>query len=325
MERIAIVGCGSMGRRHLQNVHYLGWTDVLVCDPSPVALPALAEPCAVRCYTSLEAVLEQEPTIVVVTAPSQVHVEVALAAAQANCHLFIEKPLAHTLVGLDTLLWETRQRRLITMVGCNMRFHPGPRQVKQWLEEGVVGRVLSARLHTGSYLPGWRPQQDYRQSYSASPVWGGAVLDCIHELDLALWLLGAARLVAAVTRPATSLGLETDGLAEMLLEHTTGAISSVHVNFVQRNYRRSIEIIGSSGSIAWDFHTASIDRYGADGTLVQRIQPPVAWQLNDMYVDEMAYFLRCVHAGEATCNPVARAAQTLALALAARKTSCVQW
>lgn len=319
MERVAIVGCGSIGRRHLQNVQHLGYTDVLVCDPSPVVLQALAEHQAVRCYTSLEALLEQEPTIVVVTTPSQVHVEVALAAAQAHCHLFIEKPLSHSLDGLDALLWETRQRRLSTMVGCNMRFHPGPRQVKQWLDAGVVGQVLSARLHTGSYLPRWRPQQDYRQSYSASPVWGGAVLDCIHELDLALWLLGEAQLVAAMTRPATPLGLHTDGLAEMLLEHTGGAISSVHVNFVQRNYRRSIEIIGSSGSIVWDFNAASVDLYGEDGTLVQHIQQPVAWQLNDMYVDEMAYFLRCVHTGEVTCNTVERAMQTLKMALAARE------
>ena len=152
---------------------HLGYTDVLVCDPSPVALQALAEQQAVRCYTSLEALLEQEPTLVVVTAPSQAHVEVALAAARANCHLFIEKPLSHSLDGLDALLWETRQRRLITMVGCNMRFHPGPLQVKQWLDAGVVGQVLSARLHTGSYLPRWRPQQDYRQSYSASPCGAG--------------------------------------------------------------------------------------------------------------------------------------------------------
>jgi predicted dehydrogenase len=318
MQRLAIVGCGSIGRRHLQNVQHLGYTDVLVCDPNPAALQDLAVPYAVQCSTNLEALLQQEPTVVVVAAPSQVHLAVALMAARAHCHLFIEKPLAHTLLGLDTLLQETRRRRLITMVGCNMRFHPGPLQVKRWLEAGVIGQVLSARLHTGSYLPRWRPQQDYRQSYSASAAWGGAVLDCIHELDLALWLLGTARLTAAVTRPATSLGLATDGLAELLLEHSSGAISSVHVNFVQRNYRRSIEIIGSTGSIAWDIHAGGVELYGEDGTLVRRRQQPARWQLNDMYVDEMAYFLRCVQAGEATCNGIERAMQTLELALTAR-------
>ena len=54
---------------------------------------------------------------------------------------------------------------------------------------------------------------------------------------------------------------------------------------------------------------------------MQRLQQPVAWQLNDMYVDEMTYFLRCVHTGEATCNTVERAAQTLEMALAARERS----
>lgn len=318
MSRIAVLGCGSIGRRHLQNLQQLGYTDVIVFDPIPEALRAVDTRGTVHCCARLADVWTRKPMVVLITTPSHVHVEVALEAAQHNCHLFIEKPLSHSLDCLDTLLYAVRQRHLVTMVGCNMRFHPGPLQVKQWLEAGRVGKVLSARFHTGSYLPRWRPQQDYRQSYSASPVWGGAVLDCIHELDLALWLLGAAHLRAAVLRPATTLDLQTDGLAELLLEHTSGALSSVHLNFVQRNCHRSIEIIGSTGTIAWDFNAACVDLYDENGVLAQHSTQPVAWQLNDMYLDEMAYFMDCVHAGETTCNTVAVAAQTLKIALAAR-------
>jgi predicted dehydrogenase len=199
-----------------------------------------------------------------------------------------------------------------------MRFHPGPAQVKHWLESGAIGQVLSARLQTGSYLPRWRPQTDYRQSYSSSTTWGGAVLDCIHELDLALWLLGKARLAAALTRPAASLGLETDGLAEILLEHAGGAISSVHLNFVQRNYRRGIQVIGSAGSIEWEWSAARADLYGPEGEVIESAPHPMEWQVNDMYLDELRHFLTCVQAGRQTVNPLAAAADTLRLALAVR-------
>lgn len=319
MERVAVIGCGSIGRRHLRNLQSLGYTDLLVVESNSAIRAQVTTHHNVLCYTTLDEALAQEPAVVIVATPSQTHSTVALAAAQRGCHLLIEKPLSHTLEGLDALCHVVRQQRLITLVGCNMRFHPGPAQVYHWLQAEQVGEVLGARFHTGSYLPRWRPQQDYRDSYSASPHWGGAVLDCIHELDLALWLLGEARLVASVTRPASVLGLQTDGLAELLLEHTSGAIASVHLNFVQRNYQRRIEIIGSTGTIIWDITLASVELYGADGILAQRVSQPAAWQINDMYVDEMAYFLRCVRQGEITTNPLETAMQTLAIALAAKR------
>ncbi len=201
-----------------------------------------------------------------------------------------------------------------------MRFHPGPALLKQWLESGIIGDVLSARLHTGSYLPAWRPQQDYRAGYSASPAHGGALLDCIHEIDLALWLLGPASLHSSLVRPATSLGLETDGMAELLLAHQNGAFSSVHLNFVQRNYQRRIEIIGSEGTLAWDFTTGETIHYNASGAAAQSVRQPDDWQVNQMYRDELAYFLACVESNAPTFNSVSDATQTLRLALQARST-----
>ena len=121
-----------------------------------------------------------------------------------------------------------------------MRFHPGPAAVRRLLKDGAIGDLISYRLHTGSYLPLWRPHQDYRQSYSASEETGGAILDCIHELDLALWYAGPAQLIAAKHLPARSIGLQTDGLAEILLQHDIGnRIGSIHLNFIERDYRRS--------------------------------------------------------------------------------------
>src|SRR5207247_166630 len=146
---------------------------------------------------------------------------------------------------------EIESRGLVSMVACNMRFHPGPAQVKQLLESSAIGKPLSARIHVGSYLPRWRAGQDYRLSYSASRTSGGAALDCIHEIDLALWYFGAAELISVASLPAHSIGLEVDGLIEILLRHESDVLTSVHLNFLQHNYHRSCSIIGSSGTISW--------------------------------------------------------------------------
>jgi predicted dehydrogenase len=273
----------------------------------------------VLCVSTRHAVWEQEPAVAFITAPSNWHTELALEAARQNCHLFIEKPLAHTTEGIDTLCAEVAQRELCTMVGCNMRFHPGPATVKRLMEEGQIGPVVAARIQSGSYLPSWRPWQDYRQSYSASPVWGGAVLDCIHEIDLALWYFGAARVVGSALLPATSIGLETDGLAEILLAHTNGVLSNVHLNILQRDYRRTCQVIGREGTISWDFAEGVVSLYGSDGNLDETVAQPEGWEFNQVYIDEVVHFFQAIQHHTPTMNPLEGGLAALEIALSVRQ------
>jgi len=146
-----------------------------------------------------------------IATPTYLHVEQAIAAASRGCHVFIEKPLSQTNQNLIDLVDEVERQDVISLVGCNMRFHPGPARVKKLLDDNSIGKVLFANLYAGSFLPGWRPGQDYTQSYSASSqMGGGCILDYIHELDLARWYLGDVEKVADTFSviQASSLGSE---------------------------------------------------------------------------------------------------------------------
>ena len=138
--RIAVLGCGSIGRRHLHNLRRLGCDDVVAYDPLLEARQAVAHELGVRCLATVEAVWATQPQVVLIAAPSNLHTELALAAAERGCDLFIEKPLAHTLADLDRLQAEVTARDLVTMVGCNMRFHPGPMA----MVITAIGRVLAS-------------------------------------------------------------------------------------------------------------------------------------------------------------------------------------
>jgi predicted dehydrogenase len=261
---------------------------------------------------------ECKPQVALIATSTEAHVPLAQQGAEHGCQLFIEKPLSHRLE-IERLLVEVEKRQLVTMIGCNMRFHPGPSAVKRLIDEGIIGKIIAARIQAGSYLPRWRPWQDYRQSYSASPEWGGAILDCIHEIDLALWYLGSARVLFAAHLPAEPIGLETDGLAEIILEHESGTLSNVHLNFIQRDYRRACQIIGSEGTIYWDFTERCVKVYGGDGELKESVAEPSGWEINQMYIAEMRHFLDCVMTGSQTVNPISTAAETLRVALTARQ------
>ena len=187
------------------------------------------------------------------------------------------------------------------------------------LAEKAVGEILSARIQVSSYLPRWRPQQDYRQSYSASTEWGGAILDCIHEIDLGLWYFGPAGLVASAQLPARSLGLQTEGLVEMILRHESGVLSSIHLNYMQRDYRRGCQVIGTQGTLYWDFSERCVRLFGEDGNLHTTIPEPDGWETNQMYLEEMKHFLHALATRTPTSNPISGGLAALKIALEARR------
>lgn len=311
--RIAVLGFGSIGRRHFANLRSLGATELAVFDP--FAAKSFQD---APFFDDLDELWNWRPNVALVTAPTAQHLELSLQAARRGCHLFIEKPLSHQRAGLSELINEAEQRGLTTMVGCNMRFHPAHVFLHRQLQTRALGEVLSSRFFCGSYLPDWRVGTDFRASYSADLESGGAILDCIHELDLALWHLGKADLVAAAHRPAFSLGLQTDGIAELMLRHRSGALSSVHLNFVQRDYRRGFEVIGADATLRWDWKFGRVERCDENGAATV-LEIGADWEINQMYLDEISAFLGAVSAGEAAPNPIIEAAQTLEIALQARE------
>ena len=317
--RIAVIGCGSIGRRHLRNLLAEGKHELSAYDPSDDAISYLTKVLKIEPCQSLEQLWERRPEAALICATPDVHVELALAAARQGAHLFIEKPLSHRLEGLSPLEAAIREKRLVTMVGSNMRFHPGPAAVKRFLLAGVIGAVVSARIQTGSYLPDWRPATDYRKSYTADPAkGGGALLDCIHEIDLALWYFGPASVAAAITVPAQRLQIPVEGLAEILLQHSSGVLSSVHLNFMQRDYRRSCQIVGEKGTIYWDFENPYVEVRSGTG-LEKRQALPAEWQVNDMYVEEVRHFVSCIERGEPCEAPLEQGIAALRVALQARE------
>lgn len=328
--RVLISGFGSIGQRHCTNLRALGTQHLAFVDPKPDP-DALKEFADVEAFSSLEEALHAfKPTAIIISSPTKLHAEQALLAAKSGAHLFIEKPLSHSLKYLDELQKITREKKLTTMVACNMRFHAGPKKIKELVDDGAIGDLLSIHIHAGSYLPRWRRKTPYKESYSADPVQGGVLLDCIHEIDLALFYGGAAALHSAAVIPATSIGLTVDGEANLLLQYSSGAIGTLFLSFIQPTWRRGCRIVGSKGTIEWELRSPpgiphekrddpSIRLYGEDGILCEsflgesdRDQP---------YRDEMEHFLAAIKDSASTIAPLEAGLEALKIALEARKGS----
>ena len=314
-----VIGGGSIGKRHLRNLKALGATRLSAFDVRDDRRREVADTLGVEAFSDLDDALAAGPAVAFVCSPTSLHLDHALRAARRGCHLFIEKPIASTLDGVDALVGEVEQRGLRTLVGCNFRFHPGLQHVKLLLESGVIGTVVSARAIFGQYLPDWHPWEDYRRNYSAqSAAGGGVVLDRIHELDYLYWLLGDVTGISAMMGHLSSLEIDTEDVADMLLQFASGAIGTVHVDYVSRSYDCRLEIVGEQGSIAWSFQGADVRWFTASEQRWQSLSWP-RYDVNRMYVDQLQHFLDVLDGRTTSINDVRSARRVLAVALAAKQ------
>jgi predicted dehydrogenase len=320
--RFLIVGCGSIGKRHLGNLLAADVGEVIAFDVRADRAAQVRSQFGVDVFTDLDWALKQRPHVALITAPTSLHVPLAQQAAESGCHLFIEKPLSHSRDGVADLLERVRREDRTTLVGCNLRFHPGLVVVKRLLEEGVAGRVVAARAEVGQYLPDWHPGEDYREGYSARmDLGGGIILDAIHEIDYIRWMLGPVRSVACFADKLSHLEIQTEDTAALLLRFTNGTIGEVHVDYVQRAYSRTCHIIGELGTIRWDYGTGDVRIYRASSHEWETVPSPAGWQPNEMYVNELAHFVRCLDGDERPALDIFDAARVLDIALAAKESS----
>ena len=192
--RILVCGIGSVGERHIRNLATLGYNNIAVYRTRN--LPFRDVGFSIPIYTDFKkALTDFSPTVTFITNPTAFHIPIALEAARANSHLFIEKPISHNLDGLEELGRTLDVHGCRAMVGYMLRFHPFFQQVKLWLDEGpsgVLGRPIFLRTTWGEHLPDWHPWEDYRRGYAANLVMGGGpALTYSHDLDLLVWWFGS--------------------------------------------------------------------------------------------------------------------------------------
>ena len=333
--RALVVGLGGIGQRHVRNLRALLGTGVeidacRVRRQSPVLTEQfevqqgsdLEATYGLRSFDNLEEALARRPSMAFICNPSGLHLEAAMAAAEAGCHLFIEKPLSASWAGVDALANLVEQRGLVALVGYQMRFHPCLQKLRTLLQQQRIGPVLAVKAEIGEYLPGWHSYEDYRAMYASKrALGGGVVLSQIHEFDYLYWLFGLPRRVFALGGHLSNLEIDVEDVASILMECVVdGRAIPVHLHqdYLQRPPARTCKVVGDQGTIVTDFAALTVQVF--DGAN----EPADAYSFkgferNEMFLDEVRHFLACVRGEQQPLVPVRDGAQSLRMALAARE------
>lgn len=321
MADILIIGGGSIGKRHLRNILALGGHNPSLVEVNSERAAVLQKEFVVQVYESLDTALSSKTwPIIFICSPSVYHLDNALASARHGADIFIEKPVSHNLDGVEKLAVAVSEKKIITMVGSNWKFYPLFQKMKELIDGGAIGRILSARCQFGQYLPDWHPWEDYRNGYSAnSKLGGGALLDS-HEFDYLSWFLGPVKKLACIADHVSNLEIDVEDVAEVAMKFESGTIGEIHLDYLQRFYQRSYEFYGETGTMLWDVNAKKVivknKERGAEEYPIDE-----DYDLNTMYVEEIKHFLECVEQRKPTITPLEHGIDVLRLIMAAKESA----
>ena len=297
INRILIVGLGSIGKRHLRLAReLLPDADIRVlrqqvCD----TVPELAN----GGISNLEQAICFAPQIAVIASPASFHMMSAQPLARSSVHLLVEKPLAATLEGVLPLLETCREQGIVLLTGYNLRFLPSLQRFRDLLNENSIGKVLSVRCEIGQYLPSWRPDTDYRQGVSARrELGGGALLELSHELDYLRWIFGEVEWVKATLSRQSSLEIDVEDTAHLILGFVPAAdghklIATLNLDLIRHDTTRLCTAIGANGSLRWNGLTGVVEQLEL-GANEWRELFCHQHQRDESYLAEWQHFLGCI-------------------------------
>lgn len=236
---------------------------------------------------------------------------------EAGVHVLIEKPISHLADGVEGLIDIARKQKCLLAVGYVLRFHPGLEAVKELLQRGVVGRILSARIKVGTPFDQGRP--DYQRTYFARvESGGGVILDGSHEINYLTWLMDDEVVeVACMYDKLGRMKIDTEDTAEILLRFRSGSLANVHLDYIQRNYSRYAELIGEEGTISWNYASGSVEICHGQSQLSRR--EIYAFERDDLFRKQAANFLAAYKGREQLRVDGLDGYQTLKICLAARR------
>jgi predicted dehydrogenase len=305
--RALIVGLGSIGQRHARNLRELLGEQVRlfahrVVRNSPVVTDDLKADAArrpedvygIETFDSLDDALNHRPHAAWICNPTSQHLATALRCASAGCDLFLEKPVSDSGHGIDRLQSVVEAAGLVVGVSSQLRFHPALRRMKTAIGQGELGRPLVVRAEVGEYLPGFHPYEDYRTSYAARrSMGGGVVLTLIHDLDYLLWLFGAPRRLFALGGKLSSLELDVEDVASILMEcegEHGGFPVHLQMDFIHRPPRRTCHVLCDAGSLDLDLRANRLQLTNAEGDVLEVVDVE-PFERNHLFLMQMSDFL----------------------------------
>lgn len=300
--RVLIIGLGSIAKKHI--------TALKEIDPN-VEIIALRYSSTAEQYENVHNIFEIEEVtnidfdFAIISNPTSAHAASIESLIPFKIPLFIEKPLFENLYN-QYILDLISQNNIFTYVACNLRFLDSLQFAKKYISKKRINEV---NVYCGSYLPEWRPNQDFRKVYSANKEMGGGVhIDLIHELDYTYWLFDKPSEVVKTFSSSSSLDISAIDYANYLLKYDTFCVNIV-LNYYRRDPKRNLEIVCEDGTLYVNLLKNEV--YWNNQNIFESTKT-----IKDTYLDQIRFFIDNINNPKSSFNTINEAYEILELCLA---------
>lgn len=311
--KICMIGLGSIGQRHIKNISRLleeRKTDYSIdaLRSSRRELPKDVEVLLQNQYFSYEE-LPANYDVIFITNPTGEHYAAIKNVSKKTKAMFIEKPVfseAMSEKSIDNILEDLQlNKEGIYYVACPLRHKAALQYIKDEISRGE--EVYAARAISTSYLPEWRKGIDYRNTYSANRALGGGVtLDLIHEWDYLTYLFGMPQKVFHLEGRYSRLEIDCEDTSLYMADYGNMTVE-VHLDYYGRFPERKLELYCKDYRMDVDLIRNVVEYKCAD----PENNRTVSFPQEDIYCNEMNYFLDLLAGRKENINTVQHAKQVL--------------
>jgi len=295
--KFLVVGLGSMGKRRIRNLKQLGYNDVIGFDTRDDRCKEATVKYQISAFTDISNALKENPDAMIISTPPDLHMEYAKIAINNKKHFFTEASVVQD--GMEYIIHELRDSKIIGLPSCTMRYHPLVVGVNNILKTNKIGKPLTFLYHSGQYLPDWHPWEDYRKFYVSKRETGACREIVPFEL---IWLtstFGEIRSVFGSKTKLSKLEADIDDFYSVLLEFQNGIRGNLTVDVIARFPYRQLKILGEDGVIFADWSDRTIGYYTKEtGWNNTKIDDGVIEKNyihgDGPYVEEMATFVKSI-------------------------------
>lgn len=304
MNKIALIGVGSIGKKHIANIRRL-YPECIIAAASPSGRVYPDSKDFISLQT-VESAITFQPDAVIIASPATSHASQIAFFQQHGIPVLVEKPLASERSDFNAFPVSGDN---LAIAYC-LRYLPATNIVREILAENRLGEIYNVETSVGQYLPDWRKDKDYRNSVSANAsLGGGAVLELSHEIDLLNTLFGNLHVVHSHLRKDVELGLDVEEIADVVLLSNKKIYCTIHLDFLQKKAKRYLNITGSKGRLHWDLINNSINISLASGE--ENILSQPGYDKNNMYLNMLMDFFDMVKGESNTCVTLTEGLQVL--------------
>jgi predicted dehydrogenase len=297
--KFLIVGLGSMGKRRTRNLQYLEAGEIVGFDIREDRRKETEQKYGIKTFTKFDEAMQSSPDALIISTPPDLHIKYGLEAAKNNKHFFMEASVVD--YGLPELIDLCRKKAIVAAPSCAMRFIPSVKKIKEIVDSGIIGSVLSFTYHSGQYLPDWHPWEDIRKYYVSKRETGGAREIVPFELVWLTWVLGDIGTISCFKGKLSKLKADIDDVYQIIMKFESGVLGHLMVDVVSRTADRSFKIFGEEGSVFWDWGTG-VNVYTSKGqtwtsyperagTTVKGYDEKIK---EEPYIEEMDVFIKAI-------------------------------